>query len=249
MRRFMLMHKANAQVEAGEPPTAELIARIGDLIGEMAAGGTFLAGEGLAPTAEGARLHVAKGRRTVTRGPFTGSNELVASFVMVKVRSLDEAIDWASRIAKVLGDGDLYIGRVKEPWDLGLAPKPKGVPSRYLIIRKADAQSEADAAPAPHIQVQMRQLLSEMTKAGVLLVAERLLPSSAALRLTVSDGKHLIIDGPFTESKELIAGYSIVAVATRDEAVAWAIRFAEILCRYAPTDSVEIDVRELMMST
>jgi hypothetical protein len=249
MKRFVMMHKADAQVEAGVQPSGELIARMGDLIGEMVAAGAFLAGEGLAPTAEGARLHVSKGRRTVTRGPFIGSNELVASFVMVRARSLDEAIDWASRIAKVLGDVDLYIGRVKEAWDLGLAPKPSGAVSRYLIIRKADSETEANVAPAPEIQVRMRQMLSEMTKAGVLLVAERLLPSAVAVRLTVSQGKHQVIDGPFAESKELIAGYSVVAVPTRDDAVTWATRFAELLCRYAPADWVEVDVRELAEGT
>jgi hypothetical protein len=249
MKRFVMMHKADAQVEAGVAPSQELMARMGGLIGEMFATGAFVAGEGLAPTAEGVRLHVSKGRRTVTRGPFVGSNELVASFAMVRVRSLNEAIDWASRIAKVLGDVDLYIGRVKEEWDLGLAPKPKGAPLRYLIIRKSDAQSEANVAPGPDIQVRMRQLLSEMTKEGVLLAAERLLPSAVAVRLTVSDGKHQVIDGPFAESKELIAGYCIVSVAARDDAVTWATRFGELLCRYAPADSVEVDVRELAEGT
>jgi hypothetical protein len=249
MKRFMMMHKADAQVEAGVAPSQELMARMGGLIGEMFAAGAFVAGEGLAPTAEGVRLHVSKARRTVTRGPFVGSNELVASFAMVRVRSLNEAIDWASRIAKVLGDVDLYIGRVKEEWDLGLAPKPKGAPLRYLIIRKSDAETEANVAPGPDIQVSMRQLLSEMTKEGVLLAAERLLPSAVAVRLTVSDGKHQVTDGPFAESKELIAGYCIVSVAARDDAVTWATRFGELLCRYAPADSVEVDVREVAEGT
>jgi hypothetical protein len=235
------MHKADAQIELGEPPTRELLERVGDLIGEMAKTGAFLAGEGLAPTSEGVRVRIAKGRRTVTRGPFVGANELVASFAIVRVRSLDEAIDWASRIAKILGDVDLYVGRVKEPWDLGLAPKPKDAPLRYMIIR----QGEASEAPPADIQVRMRQLLSEMTKAGVLLVAERMLPSAVAVRLTVSDGKHLMVDGPFTESKELIAGYCLIGVDTRDEAVAWGIRLSDVLRRHAPADSVEMDVREL----
>ncbi len=239
------MHKAGAQIESGAQPPFELIERVGDLIGEMIEAGAYMAGEGLAPTSEGVRLHVAKGRRSVTYGPFVGSNELVASFAIVRVQALDEAIEWASRIAKILGDVDLYIGRVKEAWDLGLVEKPKGAPMRYMIVRKADAAYEANMTPPPDIQVSMRQLLSEMTKAGVLLVAERLLPSRAAVRLTVADGKHLVVDGPFTESKELIAGYCLIGVDTRDSAVAWGKRLADILWQYDAGDSVEMDVREV----
>src|SRR5579872_2629729 len=102
MKRFVLMHKADAHIESGERPPLELLERIGDLIGEMIGAGAFLGGEGLAPTSEGARLRVAKGRRTVTNGPFVGSNELVASFAIVRVPSLNDAVDWATRIAKVL---------------------------------------------------------------------------------------------------------------------------------------------------
>src|SRR5581483_1844130 len=159
--------------------------------------------------------------------------------------SLNEAIDWATRIAKVLGDVDLYIGRVKEEWDLGIAPKPVGAPVRYMIIRKADAAYESSVAPPPDIQVRMRQLLSEMTKAGVLQVAERLLPSTTSVRLTVSGGKHLLVDGPFTESKELIAGYCLVGVDSRESAISWGVRFGEILRKYGGADKVEMDIREV----
>jgi hypothetical protein len=244
MRRFVLMSKADAEIERGDQPSAELTTAVRGVIGEMVKAGVFQTGEGLQPTSEGVRLHMAKGRRTVTRGPFVGANELVASFAMVKVQSLDEAIDWASRIAKVIGDVDLYIGRLKEMWDLG-APKPKGAPSRYLIVRKADAQFEADVPAATDIQVRMRQLLSEMTKAGVLVVAERLMPSAAAVRLRVSNGEHQVVDGPFVESKELIAGYLLVGVETRDDAVRWTKQWAEVLRQYSPAEFVEIDVREI----
>ncbi len=240
-----MMHKADAKIEAGEMPPAELLEHIGGLIGEMMGTGAFLAGEGLAPTSEGVRLHFAKGRRSLTNGPFVGENELVASFAIVRVSSLSEAIDWATRIAKILGDVDIYIGRVKEEWDLGIGPKPAGAPVRYMIVRKADPAYESNTPPSADIQVRMRQLLSEMTKAGVLQVAERLLPSATSVRLTVSNGKHLLVDGPFTESKELIAGYCLVAVDTRDAAVTWGVRFADILRDYGGADKVEVDIREV----
>lgn len=161
---------------------------------------------------------------------------------MIRVNSLDEAIDCASRIGQVLGDADLYIGRVKEPWDLGLMPKPKGRAVRYLILRKSDAKTEAGDTDT---MVGLRPVLDDMTKAAVLLAAERLLPSKAGARLTISKGKRVTVDGPFAESKELIAGYCIVKVASREEAFDWTTRFGECLCEYTPVDSVEVDVREL----
>ena len=240
MKRFVLMHKLDESIEANIQPRPELIDRMGGLIGEMASTGAFHSGEGLAPTVEGVRVRFANGKRTVTRGPFVGSNELIASFTMIRVDSLDEAIDWASRIGQVLGDADLYIGRVKEPWDLGLMPKPKGKATRYLILHKADARSETGDEI-----VGLRPVMDEMTRAAVLLAAERLAPSRAGVRLTISKGKMHTLDGPFTESKELVAGYCIMQLAERDEAIAWAKRFGELLCEYTPVDSVEVDVREI----
>jgi hypothetical protein len=143
-------------------------------------------------------------------------------------------------MGQVLGDADLYIGRVNEPWDLGLMPKPKGRATRYLILRKSDARSEAGDA-----MVGLRPVMDEMTKAAVLLAAERLLPSKTGARLTIAKGKRTMVDGPFAESKELIAGYAILRVPTRDDVITWATRFGELLCEYVPVDSVEVDVREL----
>lgn len=74
MKRFVLMHKADANIEAGVTPSMALIGRVGELIGEMAKAGAFEAGEGLAPTAQGVRVQFKNGKRTVTRGPFVGSN-------------------------------------------------------------------------------------------------------------------------------------------------------------------------------
>lgn len=244
MKRFIMMHKADANVEAGVQPSRELIEKMGGLVGEMASTGAFLGGEGLAPTAQGVRVRFTNGKRSVTRGPFAGSNELVASFAMIRVNSLDEAIDCATRIGRVLGDADLYIGRVHEPWDLGLVPKPKGKATRYLILRRSDAKSEAGSVDAD-VQAGLRPVIDDMTKSAVLLAAEHLRPSKAGVRLTITKSKLTAVDGPFTESKELIAGYAILKVAEREEAIVWAKRFGELLCEYAPVDSVEVDVREL----
>ncbi len=238
-QRFVWMHKSDPKIEAGIPPTREMIARMGAFIQVMAKAGVFEAGEGLRPTKEGVRVRFSRGTRTVTHGPFAGSNELVAAMAMIRVQGIEEAITWASRIAALVGDSEFYIGRVTETWDLGLEPKPDGQPSRYLILRKSDAQSESGTDTDP------RPVIDEMRRAGVLISAERLEPSVKGTRLTVTKDRRTVVDGPFTESKELIAGYCIVRVASRDEALTWANHFCDVVREYAPADRVQIDLRGL----
>jgi hypothetical protein len=82
-------------------------------------------------------------------------------------------------------------------------------------------------------------------KADALLSAERLQPSSKGTRLRFSEGKFRVIDGPFTESKELIGGYCIVEVKSRDDAIAWALRFAQVLGGSRVDGEVELDLLPL----
>src|SRR5260370_10993358 len=98
---------------------------MGKLMEEMARAGVLLAGEGLQPSSKGVRLTFSGGKCTVNRGPFSGSNELIAGFAIVRVESMEEAIEWASRLAHALRDAQIDIGLVKEPWDLRLCPKPE----------------------------------------------------------------------------------------------------------------------------
>lgn len=233
MKRFIAMHKSDPRIEAGALPCMELLTHMGALMQEMAAAGVMESGEGLRPTSEGARVRFSQGTRTVTHGPFHGSNELVGNLAMVRVGSIDEAIEWTTRIARIVGDSDYYIGRVTEMWDLGLAPKPEGQGTRYLIFK----QGEPGIDPEPVIE--------EMRRAGVLVAAERLEPSATGVRLKLRKDKRSVTDGPFTESKELIAGYCIMRVATRDDMLPWITRFAEVIREFAPADEVEVDIRGL----
>ena len=94
------MHKVTAAMEAGEKPSPELIQGMGQLMGEMRRSGALVDGAGLLPTATRVRLRFADGKRTLQKGPYKGANELVAAMLMLKVRDMDEAIDWATRYAR-----------------------------------------------------------------------------------------------------------------------------------------------------
>lgn len=243
--RFIVMHKLDRNSEAGIPPSPELLAAMGKFLVEGAAAGVFQSGEGLHSTAERARVNFSAGKCIVTNGPFSGSNELISGFAMVKVKSKEAAIQWAERVAEVLGEGEIEAGLVKEPWDLGLVPRPEGAPLRFLLLQKADRQSEGAAPPAPNRKAEMEKLLEEMRRAGVLLVAEELEPSSKGARLRFSGGKRTVLDGPFIESKELIGGYAIIQEKSKTEAIEWASAFAKVLSDAHVSDDIEIDIRPI----
>src|SRR5262245_4899752 len=228
--RIISMHKVDAAMEAGARPSLDLIERMGKLIGELQASGAFVAGEGLRPSATRVRLRFSGSERTVEAGPYAGGNELVAGLILVKVRDLDEATGWASRYAQALGgDVELEIGPVTEPWDLGVAPRPADAPLRCLILHKADAGAAAGTPLGKRATSALARLEDQMRTAGVLLAAERLQPSRAGVRVRVDGKRHTVIDGPFAESKELIAGFVILEVPSMAAACEWALRFAAVI--------------------
>jgi len=100
---------------------------------------------------------------------------------------------------------------------------------RVMGLLKADKDTEAGVMPTPELIEKMGAFIEEITKAGVLLATDGVKPSSEGKRVRRSGGKVTVIDGPFTETKELIAGYAIFDVKSMDEAVYWTTRFVEVL--------------------
>ena len=244
--RFVMMHKANKDSEAGVPPAPEVVAAIGELMQEMVRAGVMLGGEGLRPSSNSVRLSIVDGRRSVARGPFARANGLIAGFIIIRAASMDEAVEWASRYAEIVDAAEIDIGLVTEPWDIGFMPKPEGITTaRFMIMRKADSRTESGAKPSGAVLAGIRKLTEEMLQAGVFISAEALEPSSKAVRLNYSNGQRTLMEGPFTETKELIGGYGLVQVASREEAVEWAWRFAKVI---AGSGQLEMDVRAVQSS-
>lgn len=96
---------------------------------------------------------------------------------------------------------------------------------RFMIIVKATKDSEKGVMPSEKLIGEMQRYHEELQKAGVLLDASGLQASSKGWRVKYSGTKRTVIDGPFTEAKELIAGYTIIQVKTREEAMEWARRY------------------------
>ena len=112
---------------------------------------------------------------------------------------------------------------------------------RFMVIVPANKDSEAGVLPDQEILTKMGKFNEEMVKAGVMLAGEGLQASSKGARIKFSGGKTTVTDGPFTESKELIAGFWLLQVKNKDEAIAWMKR--------APFDGgTVIEIRQVFES-
>lgn len=98
---------------------------------------------------------------------------------------------------------------------------------RVMVIVKATQNSEAGVMPTEELMTAMMRFNEELVKAGIMENGDGLKPSRAGKRVRIADGNRTVIDGPFAETKELIAGYWVWKVASMDEAVAWAKRCPE----------------------
>jgi len=111
---------------------------------------------------------------------------------------------------------------------------------RFMLIVKASPESEAGQMPSEKILSAMTKFNEELVKAGVMLDGAGLQPSSKGARVRYSGGKRTVIDGPFTETKELVAGYWVIQVKSKEEALEWA--------RRAPMDAdgedAEVEIRQ-----
>jgi hypothetical protein len=135
--RFMVIVKASNESEAGVMPGTELLTAMGKFNEEMVKAGVMLAGEGLHPSSRGARIGYSGGRSTVSRGPFTLTNDLVAGFWLIETASLDQTIEWMKR-APFDGGAEIEIRQVFSPDDFGDALTPE--------LREQEARLRAQGA-------------------------------------------------------------------------------------------------------
>jgi hypothetical protein len=116
---------------------------------------------------------------------------------------------------------------------------------RFMVIVKADKSSEAGALPDQKLLAEMGKYNEELAKAGVLLAAEGLQPTSKGARVRFSGAKRTVIDGPFTETKELIAGFWLIQAKSKEEAIEWVKRCPNPF----PGTESEIEIRQVFEAT
>ena len=110
---------------------------------------------------------------------------------------------------------------------------------RFMIIRKADKNTEAGVLPSQELLTAMMKYNGELVKAGVMLQGEGLQPTSKGARVKFAAGKPTVVDGPFTETKELIAGFTMLQVRSKEEAIEWVKRWP------IEDGDVELEIRQV----
>ena len=111
-----------------------------------------------------------------------------------------------------------------------------------LMIPKGYEKAEAGAMPSAEMVAEMTKYNEALTKAGVLLALDGLHPASNGARISFSGGKAKVTDGPFTEAKELLGGYWMIQVKSKEEAIEWASRCPDVL---GPGETAQIEIRQV----
>jgi hypothetical protein len=111
-----------------------------------------------------------------------------------------------------------------------------------MVIGMATKESEGGPPPTPEAYAAMQKYNEELVKAGILLAAEGLTPTSQGARVKFSGDERTVIDGPFAETKEVIAGFTIIQVKSKEEAIEWVKRAPNV----SPNGEAEVEIRKLM---
>jgi hypothetical protein len=265
--RFMVLVKSSPQSEAGVMPDEQVLAEMGKYNEGLIKRGAMLAGGGLQASSKGARVRIVNGKARNVDGPFAEAKELVGGYWILQFPSYDEAIATLKRAP--FQSGEIEVRPLYETEDFpvdaseqaggwrdqevaardaaakGAGPARIPGTKRYLGMLKADKHTEAGDEPNPELLAEMGALIEEMNKANVMLSGEGLKPSREGKRIVFGAATPRVIDGPFAETKELVAGFSILQTRTLAESLAWGRRMLEIHVRGVGVSEGEIEVRPL----
>lgn len=244
--QFMIFRKADQDTEAGALPGAELFQAMGDYIQQLVDAGAMRGGEGLQPSAMGVRMQLSPDHVTIVDGPFAETKELIAGFSIIEVASKQEAIDWVSRWPRQDGGGDVELEIRECGCPGGCAEVEATAPfdaqgKRFVVLLRSSAELESEAPVSREKLDALDAHNAAEAKAGVLLAADGLRSSARGARIKISAGKPAVVDGPFTEIKEMIAGYWMIRVASLQDAIEWARRNP-----YPTGPEVEVEIRQVL---
>lgn len=225
--QYMILRRADRQSEAGRLSPAE----------------SAMLFAGLKSSDSAVRLTLRNGEATVTEGPFPDPAEMIAGFAIVDVPSKEAAIDWLKRWPASESEVELEIRESGCPGGCAQViaanvPDPKG--KRFAILLRASDDLENEV-PVPQAMLdRLDAHNAKEARAGVLLAADGLRTSARGARVKVAKNAFSVIDGPFTEIKEMIAGFWMIRVPTMQDAIAWAKRNP-----YPTGPNVDVEIREL----
>lgn len=252
--RFMMMVKSNAQSEAGVLPSEAELSQMGKYNDELIAAKVMLAGEGLQASSKGTRVRINGDKTQIVDGPFSETKELLAGYWLIQTKTKEEAIEWAKKVP--FEEGEVEVRQIYELSDFGIElpetitdappiPARKPGTKRYMVLIKADALTEKGVIEgAERMFEEMGALMNDYTQKGAVLAGDGLQPTSKCFKVAYDGKQRSVVDGPFAETKEIIAGFSVVQFATKEEAVEFARQQLAIHCKWAQLPG-EIEVREI----
>jgi hypothetical protein len=236
--RFMSLYRPALREDRMVPPTPDHMAAMGKLIADETKRGTLVSTGGLMSSAHGARVRRIGDDVTVTDGPFAETKELIGGYAILQVTSKAEAIDAAKRFIRVAGDG---VCELRPFFGPGFAPR-EGT-QLFMSLWRPSIDEKNWGPPSPEEIAKMGKLIEDEMRAGVLVATGGLTASAHGARVGSAGGKITIVDGPFAEAKELIAGFAILEVKSKGEAIEVAKRFLDVV------GNGESEVRPMFGST
>ncbi len=255
--RFMIIRKSAENTEAGAKASPELLTAMVGFHEDLAKAGIFKEGDGLKPSSVSTRVRLEGKKFAVVDGPFAETKELVAGFSVIEVASKQDALAIMRRWPAEDGDVELELRQLYGAEDFpadpaaGEPPPPPAPPvrkpgtTRYALLIKSDARTEAGGPPDPVVIKQMDDLIGEAAATGAMLGGQGLKPSALGLKLRRTRGRVTVVDGPFTESKEMIAGATLLQYASKQEAIDFAKRWLQIHVDWSGTGEGEIEIRPM----
>lgn len=242
--RLLILRKADAGTEHGILPGDALLAALESYRQQLTDAGVLRNGERIRPSAEGVRLKLGEGDPIVSYGPFPDIGELVAGFSVFEADSREQAIEWIKRWPAQDGDGELTV-EIRESGCHEGCPEVRTSSAatggaRFLVMLRSSPALEAELPVGPERIDRLNAHNAAEAANGVLLAADGLRSSARAARVHFKAGKASVMDGPFTEVKELIAGYWLIRAGSLAEALEWAKRNP-----YPTGPEVEVEIRPL----
>jgi len=244
--QFMIIRKADLSTEAGAPPSSGAVADMKRFNQALADQGRLGLALGLRPSSRAVRLKLWPGGESITDGPFAESKELVAGFTIVEAASKEDAVEllkaWPSSDAEASGEVTLELRETGCPGGCAqVPPAADGGEQRYVILLRSDAGTESDRIPPQEKLDALNAFNAAQAAQGRLLAGDGLKSSTRGARVHFKGGRSSVIDGPFAEAKELIAGFWMIRAACMDDAIGWARTLP-----YPTGPEVEVEIREAM---